>query len=284
MREDILMSRKRTLKSIHLASTAWFILCIGYILVFTLRQAGYQWWVIFSLSGHSVLIAFLLISLYLFAIFRGVDRGHQIEIEHPLTSTTYYTVFYITIPFLGGFAGWVGMVGISTSIKQLLVEVSLGTLGATFFGWVIMDPTAGFLEMVLPASSRKHRGLRLAKAKAEREEKQKDHERFLAEALAKEESDRLRWQEALKPQAEQLASLLTTNLTDFKQAEREAIGIGVKAWQMGGVNCMRELRDMAISICRENNQNRTIVNYISSWWDGIGNWRTQSIFENIELT
>lgn len=278
------MSRDKTLKLIHLASTAWFILCIGYILVFTLRQAGYQWWIIFSLSGHSVLIVFLLISLYLFAIFRGVDGSHQIEIEHPLTSTTYYTVFYITIPFLGGFAGWLGMVGISTSIKQLLLEVSLGTLGATFLGWVIVDPAAGFLEMVLPASSRKHRARRLFEAKAEREKKQKDHERFLAEALANEESGRLQWQEALKPQAEELASLLTTNATNFRQAEREAIGIGVKAWQMGGVSCMRELRDMAIGICRENNQNQTIVDYISSWWDGIGSWRPQSIFENIELS
>ncbi len=269
---------------IHLLSTAWFILCIGYILVFALRQAGYQWWVIFSLSGHSVLIVFLLISLYLFVIFRGVDGGDQIEIEHPLTRTIYYTVFYITIPFLGGFAGWLGMVGISSSIKQLLLEVSLGTLVATFLGWVIVDPAAGFLEMILPASSRKHRARRLAEAKAEREKKQKDHERFLAEALVKEESDRLHWQESLKPEAKELASLLTTNVTNFRQAEREAIDIGVKAWQMGGVSCMRELRDMAIGICRKNNQNQTIVNYISSWWDGIGDWRTQSIFENIELT
>jgi hypothetical protein len=262
----------------------WFILCIGYILVFTLRQAGFHWWVIFSLSGHSVLIVFLLISLYLFAIFRGVDRGHQIEKEHPLTSTTYYTVFYITIPFLGGVAGWLGMIGISTSIKQLLIEVSLGTLGATFLGWVILDPAAGFLEMVLPASSRKHRVHRLAEAKAEREKKRKDYERFLAEALANEESDRHRWLEALKPEAEKLAGLLTTNSANFSQAELEAVDIGAKAWQMGGVICMRELRDMAIGICREKNRNQTIVDYISSWWDGIGNWRTHSIFENIELT
>jgi len=278
------MSRDRTLKLIHLLSTAWFILGIGYILVFTLRQAGFQWWVIFSLSGHSVLIVFLLISLYLFAIFRGVDSSHIIEAEHPLTSTTYYTVFYITIPFLGGFAGWLGMIGISTNIKELLVEISLGTLGATFFGWVILDPAAGFLEMVLPASSRKHRATRLAEVKAEKEKKQKDHERFLAEALAQEESHRRQWRQALKPQAQELASLLTTEASDFRQAEREAIGIGVKAWQMGGVSCMRELRDMAIGICREKNGNQTIVDYISSWWDGIGNWRSQSIFENIELT
>ena len=57
------MTRHRTLKSIHLANTAWFILCVGYILVFALRQAGVHWWIIFSVSGHSVLTVFLLISL-----------------------------------------------------------------------------------------------------------------------------------------------------------------------------------------------------------------------------
>ena len=143
------MSSHRTLKSIHLAGTAWFILCVGYILAFALRRAGVNWWVIFSLSGHSVLIVFLLISLYLFAMFRGVTQSQAIEIEHPLTSTDYYTVLYITTPFLGGLAGCLGMIGVS-AIKQFLLGVALGTLGATFLVWVIVDPVAGLLEMLLP--------------------------------------------------------------------------------------------------------------------------------------
>ena len=277
------MSRHRTLKSIHLASTAWFVLCVGYILAFALRRAGLHWWIVFSLSGHSVLIVLLLISLYLFAIFRGAARSQKIEVEHPLTSTDYYTVFYIGIPFLGGLAGCLGMIGIS-AIKQFLLGVALGTLVATFLVWVIVDPVTGLLEMLVPAASRKHRAERLAQAKAEREKRQKDRERLLAEVLAKEESKRRGWQEVLKPQAEKLAELVTSNRSDFKQAEREVVDIGVKAWQIGGLSCMRQLRDMAMDLCKKKYQDSMIVDYISTWWDGIGSWRNQPIGENIEVS
>jgi len=277
------VSRRRILKLIHLAGTVWFILCVGYILVFALRQAGFQWWIIFSLSGHSVLIVFLLISLYLFAIFRGAARSQKIEVEHPLTSTDYYTVFYITTPFLGGLAGCLGMIGVSI-IKQFLLGVALGTLGTTFLVWVAVDPVTALLEMLLPAASRKHRAERLAEVRAEREERQKDRERLLAEVLAKEESDRRRWQEALKPQAEKLAELLTANRANFRQAERKAVDIGVNAWQAGGLGCMRQLRDMAMDLCKKKYQDLMIVDYVSSWWDGIGSWRNQPIGENIELS
>jgi len=277
------MTRRRTLKSIHLAGTAWFILCVGYILAFALRRAGVNWWVIFSLSGHSALLVLLLVSLYSFALFKGLGRSQKIEAEHPLTNTNYYTVFYITTPFLGGLAGCLGMIGVSV-IKQFLLGVALGTLGATFLAWVIVDPVTGLLEMLLPAASRKHRAERLAQAKAEREKRQKDRERLLAEVLAKEESERRGWQEALKPHAEKLAELLTTNRIDFKQAEREAADIGVKAWQIGGLSCMRQLRDMAMDLCKKKYQDSMIVDYVSSWWDGIGSWRNQPIGENIELS
>jgi len=46
------MLRRATLRSIHLFGTVWFMLCLGYILVLALRQAGVQWWIVFSLSGH----------------------------------------------------------------------------------------------------------------------------------------------------------------------------------------------------------------------------------------
>ena len=269
------MSGRRTLRSVHLASTAWFILCVGYILVLALRQAGVHWWVIFSLSGHSILVIFLLTSLYLFAIFRGVSSAQTIEAEHPLTSTNYYRVFYVTTPFLGGLAGCVGMIG-EDRVSQFVAGIALGTFGATFLVWVIVDPVTGLLEMLLLPSSRRHRVRRLEKAKAERKRKQKDRERLLAEILAKEELDRRRWQEALRPQAERLAELLTDG-ADFKQAEHEAVDIGLKAWQMGGLSCMQQLRDMAVAISKENGQNEEIVDYIPIWWDGIGSWRHPSL-------
>ncbi|MGB2808910.1 MAG: hypothetical protein WBC22_14295 [Sedimentisphaerales bacterium] len=276
------MTRHRTLKSIHLAGTAWFILCIGYILVFTLRQAGVHWWIIFSLSGHSTLLVLLLVSIYSFAFFKGVDRKQSIEAEHPLTSTDNYTVFYVAAPLLGALAGWLGMIGVST-IKQLLLGIALGTLVTTFLVWVIVDPVTALLEMLLPPASRKHRAERLANAKIKREERRRKREHQLVEALAKDESDRRRWQKVLKPEAEKLVGLLTTNRANFGQAEREAAEMGIKAWQIGGLDCMRQLRDMAIGIYREQNQNKAIVDYISSWWDGIGSWRTPSLQEMLNF-
>jgi hypothetical protein len=72
MLRDTFMSKRRALKLVHIGGMAWFVLCMGYILLSALRQAGLHWWVIFSLAGHSAVVVFLLISLYLFARFRGV--------------------------------------------------------------------------------------------------------------------------------------------------------------------------------------------------------------------
>ena len=264
------MFRHGTLKIIHITSTVWFIICIGYILFLTLRQAGFHWWIVFSLSGQGVLIALILISLYLFAIFRGISRSQKVQIEHPLTSTSYYRVFYVITPLFGGLAGCLGMIGIST-VDQFFLGIALGTLGMTFLVWVIVDPVTGLLEMLLPPASRRHRAERLARAKELRQSKQMDRENLLKKVLVEEELERRHWRTALRPQAEKLAGLLTTNVTDFKRAEREAAGIGVKAWQIGGVSCMRELRDMAIALAKEGNE--SVVDYVGVWWDGIGSWR-----------
>lgn len=269
------MSQRKTMKVVHFASTAWFMLCVGYILVLALWWAGVRWWVIFSLSGHSVLIVLLLISLYLFAIFRGVGKSQKIEVEHPLTGMSYYMVFYIVVPFWGGLAGWIGMIG-ENRINHFLLGISLGTLVTTFLVWVIVDPVMGLLEMLLLPASRKHRVERLVQAKMQREKRQNDLERLLAEVLAQEERNRRRWQQLLQPQAEKLAGLLATDRIDFKHAELEAVDIGVNAWQIGGPSCMQELRDMAIAICRQRNQSSDTVDYIPVWWDGIGSWRNSS--------
>ena len=269
------MRQRDELRIAHIASTVWFILCVGYILVLALRQAGIHWWVVFSLSGHGVLILLVLVSLYLFAIFRGISSSQKVQVEHPLTSTIHYAVFYVSAPFLGCLACLLGMIGINTT-SQFLLGIAMGTLGTTFLVWVIVDPAIGLLEIILPAS-RKNRVQRLAQAKTDREQKQKDKVRLLEEVIEKEESDRHHWQEILKPQAEKLASLLTADITDLKQVEREAIGIGVGAWQIGGLSCMRELRDMAITLSKQKYQNNAIVDYINFWWDGIGNWRAAPI-------
>jgi len=269
------MKRRVDFRIAHISSTIWFTICVGYILILALRQAGVHWWVVFSISGQGALIILLLISLYLFAIFRGISSSQKVQEEHPLTSTIYYTGFYVSAPFLGFLSGLLGMIGVN-SVNQFLLGIAMGTLGTTFLVWVILDPLLGLLEMILPAS-RKHRAQRLAQAKVERDEKQKARVRLLEDVIEKEESDRLNWQEVLKPQAEKLAGLLTADITDLKQLEQETVGIGVSAWQTGGLNCMRELRDMTMDICKQKYRNNATVDYINFWWDGIGNWRATPI-------
>lgn len=268
------MSVRRALRLMHLASTIWFMVCVSYILALALRQVGFHWWLIFSLSGHSALVILLLTSLYLFALFRGVGEAQQIESEHPLTTMNCYMGLYVAAPLLGGLAGTLGMVGTGDPAKFLL-GVALGTLGTTFMVWVIVDPVVGLIEMLLPAS-RRHRAERFAQAEAQRRARQEKRERLLTEALAGDEQDRQQWRQKLRPQAERLAALLTCDAPDFARAEQEAMDIGAKAWRLGGLNCMRQLRDMSIAICEERG-NEKIVDHIANWWDGIGDWRKPSI-------
>ncbi len=274
------------LRRMHLLSTIWFIACIGFILVLMLREVGFQWWLIFSLSGPSALVVFLLIGVYLFALYRGIREAQQIEAEHPLTTTGYYMALYVAAPLLGGLAGTLGMMGVTEPVRFLL-GVALGTLGTTSVVWVVVDPAVGMLEMLLPAS-RQHRAERLAQAEAQRRARQERREHLLAEAFAREEREQQRWQQKLQPQAQRLAALLTCEVADFTHAEQEAVDIGAQAWHLGGLNCMRQLHDMTIQATRERkpgteNAGRTTASagascdYLSSWWDGIGDWRKPSL-------
>lgn len=264
------MSRRRILKLIHLVGTAWLILCVGCLIVLKLREAGVRWAVILPFSGHAGVLTFLLVSLH-FAIFRGVDRSQKIEVEHPLTTADCYTGFYVATPFLGSIAGLVGGLGNQT-VTSFLSHIGLGTLGMTFLVWMIVDPAAGLAEMLVPAS-RRHRRERLAKLRAVRRQHQRQREELLASVFERERQQHRHWQEVLAPHAERLAGLLADSGADFARAEREAIDIGVNAWQIGGIECMRQLRDMAMDISRQASESRPVVDYISFWWDGVGNWR-----------
>ena len=266
------MNLRRTLKAIHLASTIWFVVCMVSLLVLALRQAGFNWWVIFSLSGHSLLVTLLLVSLYLFAIFGSTGKGQRTVVEHPLTSTGVYMLFYVSAPLLGAAGGILGTAEPS-EIGQLLSMVALGTFAATFLTWVIIDPLTTMLETLSPAS-RAHRLHRLAEDKQRREEESRQREEQLERLFTEQERDRHRWREILASEAEQLAGLLKAGAANFEQAERKAVDIGVRAWQIGGLDCMRHLRDTVLEFYRERYHNGKITDHISNWWDGIGSWRT----------
>ena len=269
------MTARQALRLIHMVSTIWFMACIGYILVLALHQWGFRWWVIFSLSGHSALVVFLLVSVYLFALFRGMGEAQRIEIEHPLTTASYYMGLYVAAPLLGGLAGVLGMMGTHEPLRFLL-GVAMGTLRTTFGVWVIVDPVVSLIEMALPAS-RKHRLERLAHAEAQRRARHEKREQLLAEAFAREEHERQQWQQDLHPHAERLAGLLACDAKDFPRVQREAVDIGAGAWRLGGLTCMRQLRDMAVAIRRNTgDDSEQAADYIATWWDGIGDWRRPS--------
>lgn len=271
------MSKQRLLKLIHLLSTAWFALCVVYILVLGLRQAGVRWWLIFSLSGHSAVIFFLIMSVYLFAVFNGAARSRKIVQEYPLSSTNYYMAFYDTVPFLGGLAGLSGIVGMR-STTQFFLEMSYATLGATFLVWIIIDPLIGIIETLLP-DSRRRRSERLAQAHAERQKQQHAREQLLADLEIKEKTIRSERQAKLKPLSKRLLELAQDSGDNYEQKESEAMNIGVKACQIGGLDCMRQLHEMTMKEFKSEDQNTPQIDYITQWWDGIGGWLGQPLGE-----
>ncbi len=269
------MNTRKAIRWVHLASTVWFMLCTGYLFILALRQAGFNWLVIFSLSGHWALIITLLVSLYLYTIFRGPIKSHSMQKEHPLTSTTYYMAFYMFTPFLGAIAGILSMLG-ETRFGSILGGVSLGTIGATFLTWVLVDPVTGSVELLLP-ESRKHRLERLARVKLLKQLEKSKRERLLTRILEQEQENESRWQEVFSPDAARLARLLAADSVNFKAAEKEAIKIGTEAWRTGGLSCMKYLRNMAMDVFKQQYANNDLVDYVSAWWDGIGRWRNPSL-------
>lgn len=260
-------------RTLHLAGTLWFVLCLGFILITALRQAGFHWWVIFSLSGHSALVILLLVSVYLFSLFRGVNKSANCQLEHPLTSTSYYMVFYVGTPLLGGLAGLLGSLGMNHWL-QYAQGVSLGTLVTTFLVWVLLDPALAILETTLP-DPKKHRGKRLAQQKAMREERQHRRDQLLSQIAQKQEENLQRWQASLEPSSLALAQLLTTDEDGYSKAEKQAVDLGVSAWRLGGISCMRRLHEMAIESYTQEHRHSP-ADYITYWWDGIGGWRSPS--------
>jgi hypothetical protein len=260
------------LKKLHVLSTLWFIVCVIYRLIAALRAAGFHWWIIFSLSGHSAVVVFILISLYLFSLFRGVSRTQQIDIEHPFTNTEYYMFLYVTAPFLGGVAGLIGSAISLPPLEVYIDSITLGTFALTFLVWVILDPLLAIMEMMLPGS-RQHRHARLARQRARRQEKYRRREHLLNRIHQEKQENLEEWSHMLEKEAQELARLLHTDEAGFSQAEMRAVEIGAYAWRLGGIACMRHLHQMAMTLSDANGHESDLVDYITVWWDGIGTWR-----------
>ncbi|OQA00277.1 MAG: hypothetical protein BWY71_00772 [Planctomycetes bacterium ADurb.Bin412] len=276
------MGKTRFLKWIHLINTGWFGLCVGYVLLLALRQAGVQWWVIFSLSGFSAVLFFLGVSLYLVAIYRSAARSQIIQEEHPLTSTDYYMVFYYMIPLMGGLAGIAGAAGLE-DLTQGLLGIAYGTIGATFAVWIVVDPALGFLESVLP-TSRRMRQVRLELARRQKEQEERQKQLLLDQITREEQEFQHRCQIRLEPLCRQLTALIGEGPEAVPAHEGKVVDIGVEAWQIGGLAAMQQLQKMAQDYCRQSWPQQALeMGWIDVWWDGIGDWRCQPLGEKGRL-
>lgn len=259
--------RANILRTLHVVSTTWFIVCIGFVLLNAARQAGIRWWLIFSLSGYSAVLLFILLSLYLFTIFRGLSMDPHLAAEHPLTSSQQYNFLYTIAPFLGGITGCLAGIGIDSRI-EVFYRAAIGTFVATFAGWVIADPAIAVLEGLLPAS-RRHKAQRLAREQAIREQLEQERQRLLGQVIEAQNAQRHAWQGQLQLWSNELIGLICSQDPQrFWKARAKAVEIGAKAWQMGGLNCMQQLYNSIAS-----QDQGPLAEYLQYWWDGIGAWR-----------
>lgn len=280
----MIKSKKRTLrriiKIIHLSNSALFIAGAIYIFIYTFHKAGRNWLFVASLSGYSIMMVLFLFSFYLFAVYRGISSNQNVKEEHPLTTNLTYLLFYNISPLYGIFLVWLISFNRYTAADYLL-RMSIGSVAATFLIWIIIDPVIGLLEMLLP-SSRSHRTLRIAQSQEEKKREYEERQKLLSDIQINEQNNRLKWQQMLEKDAEELANLISIGQSYDKELENRVIELGVKAFRIGGIECMKHLLFMAKEICGRKPCVVRNIDYISIWWDGIGNWRSK--WMEIELT
>ncbi len=269
------MYRREIFKALGICSTICFVVSTAFLFVLGLREAGLKWWVIFSLSGYSAVLIFMVASLYAFAIFRSIFRSQKIYQEHPLTSRVNYMALYNMSPLFGAFVGMLFGFGRGSLLDRLGL-FSLGCFSTTFFLWVVVDPVLGFMEMLLP-SSRRHRHVRLSEEKAEKQRRKAENELILCELVERELSQEQHRETILLPVAEDLVSLIANHRLGLKGVERQVVDKGLEAWQMGGIVCMRQLHKITTEMLIERFGEHGMVDHIATWWDGIGKWRQPAI-------
>jgi hypothetical protein len=263
-------------KNLHLAGTLWFVVSVGFILAMGLRRAEFDWWVIFALSGPYAVILFVLVSLYLFALYRGGKPAQAHAHEHPLTASEYYLVLHTSAPLLGAFAGLLHATLYPQSMDESVLSIALGTFYVTFASWVILDPILASLETFTPRG-RVHRAKRIEKQRAERLEKQTNRDALLEVLIQKETENEAIWTQTLAPYVPELCDLLNTSQSEFSNAEKRAAEIAIEAWRLGGLSCMQFLHSKTLAVYQEKHPNRPLADYIMHWWDGIGAWQNPNV-------
>ncbi len=254
-------------KFIHLTSTIWLVLTFFYVFINALRYWGLRWWVIFSLSGYSLLIVLLLVSFYLFAIYNGLVRYKKNEEEHPLTTTNYYMFLYDLTPFIGTLAAAFAVTN-ADNISQSVTVLAIGTFVVTFIFWIIIDPSLNLIETSLP-KSRIYRKQRLIAEKAQKLLHKQKQKVLLSTLQENERKLRQTWDIQLSPMAQQLSKDME-NLSRFNP--NKLIDFGLKAWQYGGKECMLQLKNKTLEMLGKSHPLDQYGQLIEFHWNGIGEW------------
>lgn len=263
------MTSKKFLKRIHVCGTLWFLLCAATLLIFSLYHAGFEWWLIFSISGYSAVLLLFTVTIYLFAVYQGVVR-HQTAIEHPLSTSLYYTAMYDLAPFLGALAGLISL-PFETQWELTLNTIAEGTLITTFLVWIIFDPAIGLVETFLPASAA-HRKQRLAYMHQQKQHQKEEGQKLLRELECKEKSLQSDWTMIFEPMAKEAAQLLCSPKAPTADVRARIIELGAIAWKAGEITCMRYFHQMILNHLMTSDQ-KPAIDYPAVWWDGIGTWR-----------
>jgi len=265
------MKSQTFLKRIHICGTLWFLLCAAGLLTLSLRQAGFRWWVVFSISGYWAVLLFFLFTIYLFAIYQGVVRN-QNPVEHPLTTAYSYIILYDAAPFLGSVSGL--LAATSWSWLSVFNAAAQGTLAMTFLVWIVIDPVVGLVESALPAST----AARRERIQSQRRRKimlKHENEELLRRLEQQESELKSQWAEYFAPYAEEAARLLCRQ-EPTEADQRRLVELGAMAWQQGQLVCMQFFHEMILRELRRR-PDRPTVDYAALYWDGIGVWRRPEI-------
>ena len=92
----------------------------------------------------------------------------------------------------------------------------------------------------------------------------------------------LQWKLQLERSASRLAEIADKSRIS-SSGNAEAVDIGLNAWQLGGIGCMKYLFGMVQRACMVKDLDAHAAEVIAGWWDGIGTWHGR-LFGETEIT
>ena len=266
-------------KRIHLCGVVWFLICVIFTIVIAIYQMGFHWWVVFSVSGYSTVVVLFLITVYLFAIFKGVVRNSN-SIEHPLTTLPYYILLYDAAPFLGALVGFY-VASFNQPILSLLIVATQGTLIMTFVMWVITDSLVGIIEVSFPQSIA-HRKRRLSENHEKRRAEMLKRQLLLEQVSLQEKQIRSQWECFFRPYVFEIVDLLCNSSVSIETVQRRIAELGALAWQKGDILSMKFFHKIILDKLKHC-VNCPSIDFVALYWDGIGTWRKPSEIDQMYI-